>query len=55
VILSEENEILTVTPKEVANGIKRNIDPRKTPGFDLIAGEIQINFQGKALSNYSPD
>jgi hypothetical protein len=29
-----------VTPKEVANEIKRNINPRKAPCFDLITGEI---------------
>jgi hypothetical protein len=40
-ILSEENEeIPSVTPKEVANEIKRNINPRKATGFDLITGEI---------------
>jgi hypothetical protein len=40
-ILSEENEeIPSVTPKEVSNEIKRNINPRKSPGFDLITGEI---------------
>jgi hypothetical protein len=39
--LSEENEeIPSVTPKEVANKIKHNIKPRKVPGFDLITGEI---------------
>jgi hypothetical protein len=40
-ILSEENEeIPLVTPKEVANEIKCNINPRKAPGFDLITSEI---------------
>jgi hypothetical protein len=40
-ILSEGNEeIPLVTPKDVANEIKRNINPRKAPGFDLISGEI---------------
>jgi hypothetical protein len=29
-----------VTPKEVTNEIKCNINPRKAPGFDLITGEI---------------
>jgi hypothetical protein len=40
-IFSEENEeIPLVTPKEVANEIKCNNNPRKPPGFNLIAGEI---------------
>jgi hypothetical protein len=40
-ILSEENEeIPLVTPKEVANKIRRNINPRKALGFELITGEI---------------
>jgi hypothetical protein len=40
-ILSEENEnIPSMTPTEVANEIKRNINPRKAPGFDPITGEI---------------
>jgi hypothetical protein len=40
-ILAEENEeISSVTPKEVAKEIKRNINPRKAPDFDLITGEI---------------
>jgi hypothetical protein len=39
--LSKENEeIPSVMPKEVANEIKGNINPRKAPGFDLITGEI---------------
>jgi hypothetical protein len=36
----ENEEILSVTSKEVANEIKRDINPRKAPGFDLITGEI---------------
>jgi hypothetical protein len=28
-----------VTPKEVTNEIKANINPRKAPGFELITGE----------------
>jgi hypothetical protein len=40
-ILSEENEeIPSVTPKEVANEIKCNINPRKPPEFNLISDEI---------------
>jgi hypothetical protein len=40
-ILSEENqEMPSVMPKEVANEIKHNINPRKSPGFDLITSEI---------------
>jgi hypothetical protein len=40
-IRSEENEdIPLVTPKEVANEIKCNINPRKAPGFYLITGEV---------------
>jgi hypothetical protein len=40
-ILSEENEeIPSMTPKEEANEIKRNINSRKAAGFGLITGEI---------------
>jgi hypothetical protein len=40
-ILSEKNkEIPSVKPTEVANEIKRNINPRKAPGFDSITDEI---------------
>jgi hypothetical protein len=40
-ILSEENEDNpSVTPKEVANEIKRSINPTKAKGFDLITDEI---------------
>jgi hypothetical protein len=49
-ILSEENEeIPSVKPKEVANEIKRNINPRKAPGFDLITGEIPKQLPRKGV------
>jgi hypothetical protein len=35
-ILSEENEEMT----SIANEIKRNINPRKAPGFNLTRGKI---------------
>lgn len=37
---NEMEEILPVTPKEVANEIKRNMSPKKASGFDLITDEI---------------
>jgi hypothetical protein len=49
-ILSEENEeIPSVMPKEVANEIKRNINPRKGPGFDLITSEIPKQLPSKGV------
>lgn len=30
-----------MTPKEVVGIIKKNVDPEKVPGFDLLTGEIQ--------------
>jgi hypothetical protein len=51
-ILSEENEeIPSVTPKEVASEIKRNMNPRKAPGFDLITGEILKKIPRKGVDN----
>jgi len=34
------NRIPPIKPKEILNEIKTNIDPKKSPGFDLITGEI---------------
>jgi hypothetical protein len=49
-ILSEENEeIPLVTPKEVAKEIKRNINPRKVPGFDLITDKIPKQLPKKGI------
>lgn len=46
------NETLTiklVSPREVWSEIKYNINQRKSPGFDLISGEILHNLPRKAL------
>jgi hypothetical protein len=49
-ISSEENEeIPSVTPKQVANKIKQNINPRKVPGFDLITGGIRKQLPRKGV------
>jgi hypothetical protein len=37
------------TPKEVANETKRDINPRKAPGFYLINGEILKQYPRKGL------
>lgn len=37
---SEEDIISLTSPKEVSEEIKKNINPKKAPGFDLITGEI---------------
>lgn len=47
--LQDELEIRLVTPKEVIKEIKFNINPKKSPGFDLITGEILHNFSRKAI------
>lgn len=40
-ITNQENiHIHLVTPKEVTNEIKNNLNSKKAPGFDLITGEI---------------
>jgi predicted DNA-binding protein len=50
--LSEENEEITsVTPKEVDNEIKLNINPRKAPGFNIAAYLCQSR---TVTSNHSP-
>jgi hypothetical protein len=49
-ILSEENEeIPLVTPKEVGNEIKGNINPRKVPGFDIITSKFLKQLPRKGI------
>lgn len=48
ILLEEEEHIKLVTPREVVSEIKRNISPRKSPGYDLISGEILRNLPKKA-------
>jgi hypothetical protein len=43
------DKIPLATPREVAEEIRTNINPKKAPGFDLITGEILKNFKRKAL------
>jgi hypothetical protein len=43
------DKIPLVTPREVAEEIRNNLNPKKAPGFDLITGEILKNFKRKAL------
>ena len=38
-----------VTPKEVAEEIRMNLNPKKAPGFDMITGTILKKIQRKAL------
>ena len=42
-------QIPPVTPKEILNAIKLNIQPKKAPGFDLITGEILKQLSKKAI------
>lgn len=37
---NEERKIDLVSPKEMESEIKRNINPKKASGFDLITGQI---------------
>ena len=46
--ISTEN-ILPVTPKEVAIEIKANLNSRKASGFDLIPGKILKNLPKKGI------
>lgn len=48
-LVQEDREIKLVTPKEVSKEIKDNISPKKSPGFDLITGEIMKNLPLKAI------
>lgn len=48
-INQEEEEIPLATPKEVANEIKTNLSSKKSPGFDLITGEILKQLPRKAM------
>jgi hypothetical protein len=43
------DKIPLATPREVAEEIRTNLNPKKTPGFDLITGEILKNLKRKAL------
>ena len=46
----EENiTIKLVTPKEVANEIETNLNPKKAPGFDLITGNILKQLPKKGI------
>jgi hypothetical protein len=42
-------DIAFVTPKEVAEEIKTNINPKKSPRYDLITGEILKNLLKKVI------
>ena len=46
--------ITPVTPREVAEEIRTNLNPKKAPGFDLITGEIlkQLPRKGMVLLTY---
>jgi hypothetical protein len=43
------DKIPLVTPREVAEEIRINLNPKEAPGMDLITGEILKNFKRKAL------
>jgi hypothetical protein len=43
------DKIPLATPREVAEKIRTSLNPKKSPGFDLITGEILKNFKRKAL------
>jgi hypothetical protein len=47
--VGEEMDIAFVTPKEVAEEIKTNINPKKAPGYDLITGEILKDLPKKVI------
>jgi hypothetical protein len=39
------------TPREVAEEIRTNLNPKKAPGFDLITGEFLRTLKEKPWSN----
>lgn len=49
VIDEEHNYIKPVSPREVHSEITKNINTKKSPGFDLISGEVLHNLPRKAL------
>lgn len=40
IVNPESEDIVLVTPKEIVNWIKLNLNPKKAAGFDLIMSEI---------------
>jgi hypothetical protein len=44
-----EDTIPLVTPKEVAEEIRTNLNPKKAPGFNMITGSILTKLQRKGL------
>lgn len=49
----ENMNITPTSPKEIANEIKTNINPKKAPGFDLITGEVLKQLPKKAIIKLS--
>lgn len=47
--LSQSQRIRLVTPKEVLREIQNNISSKKSPGYDLITGEILKHLPRKAI------
>jgi hypothetical protein len=45
----DDEKIPLVTPKEFANEIKVNLNPKKAPGYDLITDELLKNLPKKAI------
>lgn len=43
------DKIPLVTPKEVADEVKKNPNAKKAPGYDLVTGETLKRFQKKIL------
>jgi len=48
-IFRDNEEIKLATTTEVKNEIKNNINPKKSPGFDLITGEVLQQLPKKAI------
>jgi hypothetical protein len=48
-IVQENEEIKLATTTEVKNVINNKINPKKTPGFDLITGEVLQQLSRKAI------
>jgi hypothetical protein len=44
-----EDAIPLVTPKEIAEEIHRNLNPKKAPGFDIITSTILKKLQREGL------
>jgi len=48
-VKAQINHISPIKPKEIIKEIKTNVDPKKSPAFDLITGEILRQLAKKTI------